>query len=153
MCYLSSIDLSDAFWQVELRETDRDKTSFTVPGRGFFRFKRMPFGLVNSASTLSRIVDQIVGDLEPHVFPYLDDFIIASESFEHHLKIIAEVAKRLKGAGLTVSREKSKFCRRQLAYVGTWGICWTKMGVVQTRRKRKLWWISHDQPDQLSSSK
>lgn len=118
MRFLSSIDLSDAFWQVELREADRDKTSFTVPGRGFFRFKRMPFGLVNSASTLSRIVDQIVGDLEPHVFPYLDDFIIASETFEHQVQLIAEVAKRLRAAGLTVSKEKSMFCRRRLAYVG-----------------------------------
>lgn len=117
--YLSSIDLSDAYWQVELVEEDRPKTAFSVPGLGFFQFKRMPFGLINSAATLCKLVDRVVGeDLEPRVFRYLDDFIIATQTFEEHLEMIQEVGARLKRAGLTMSREKSKFCMRQLTYVG-----------------------------------
>lgn len=117
--FLTSIDLKDAFWQVELEEKDRIKTAFTVTGRGFFHFKRMPFGLVNSAATLCKLVDRIAGeDLEPKVFRYLDDFIIATNDFDEHLAMIRELAKRLKTARLTISREKSKFCMKELTYVG-----------------------------------
>lgn len=117
--YLSSIDLSDAFWQVELREEDRPKTAFAVSGRGFYQFKRMPFGLVNSASTLCKLIDRVIGeDLEPKVFRYLDDFIIATKSFQEHMNIIKIIAERLRNAGLTISVEKSKFCLKQLTYVG-----------------------------------
>lgn len=117
--FLSSIDLSDAFWQVELEAADRPKTAFTVTGRGFFQFKRMPFGLVNSAATLCKLVDIVIGeDLEPRVFRYLDDFIIATDTFEEHLVMLQEVSKRLHRAGLTMSKEKSKFCMKQLKYVG-----------------------------------
>lgn len=117
--YLSSIDLSDAFWQVPLRKEDRCKTAFTVSGRGFYQFKVMPFGLVNSASTLCKLVDQVIGaDLEPMVFKYLDDIIIATETLEEHLAMIKEVSERLRKAGLTVSIDKSKFCLKKLRYVG-----------------------------------
>lgn len=117
--FLSSIDLSDAFWQIKLRKKDRPKTAFAISGRGFFMFKRMPFGLVNSAATLCKLVDMVIGcDLEPYVFRYLDDFIIATETFEEHIRILKIIAERLREAGLTVSAEKSRFCMRTLTYVG-----------------------------------
>lgn len=117
--YLSSIDFSDAFLQVPLDEESRAKTAFAVSGRGYFAYKRMAFGLCNSGATLCRLVDQIIGcDLEPNVFVYLDDIIIATSSFDEHVKIINEVALRLSNAGLTVSSEKSRFCMSRLKYLG-----------------------------------
>lgn len=117
--FLSAIDLSDAFLQVPLEADSRSKTAFSISGRGQFAYARMPFGLCNSAATLCRLVDKVIGcDLEPDVFVYLDDIIIATGSFERHLEVLAEIAKRLKGAGLTISPEKSKFCMRELRYLG-----------------------------------
>lgn len=117
--YLSAIDLSDAFWQIGLDERDRPKTAFVVSGRGYFQFKRMPFGLRNSAATLCKMADLVIGDdLEPKVFCYLDDFIIATDSFGEHVLMIEELARRLKKAGLTISLDKSKFCRKELRFVG-----------------------------------
>lgn len=117
--YLSSIDLSDAFWQVGLKPEDRPKTAFAVSGRGFFMFKRMPFGLTNSPATLCRLVEMVVGcDLEPWVFKYLDDFIVATDTFERHVEVLETLAKRLKDNGLTISAKKSCFCMKQLRYVG-----------------------------------
>lgn len=117
--FLSSIDLSDAFWQVLLDESSRDKTAFAIPGKGFFKFKRMPFGLCNSASTLCQLMDYVLGcDLEPRVFTYLDDIIVCTESFEDHLEVLKEVAARLKVAGLTINVNKSSFCQQELRYLG-----------------------------------
>lgn len=117
--YLSAIDFSDAFLQVPLDETSRCKTAFAVSGRGFFCYKRMPFGLCNSGATLCRLIDRVIGcDLEPNVFVYLDDIIVATETLEQHIELLEKIANRITDAGLTVSPLKSKFCARELNYLG-----------------------------------
>lgn len=79
----------------------------------------MPFGLSNAGATFQRFIDGVIGhDLEPYAFAYLDDIIIASETFEDHLKHIEQVLKRLKEAGLSINREKSVFCRSEVKYLG-----------------------------------
>lgn len=117
--YLSSLDLSDAFWQIPLAEADKDKTAFTVPGRGLYQFTSLPFGLHGAAQSLCRLMDAVLGyDLEPYVFVYLDDIVIATDTFEDHVRMLAEVAKRLSNANLSLNLGKSKFCRKQLNYLG-----------------------------------
>lgn len=116
---LSAIDFSDAFLQVPLTEDSQAKTAFAVSGRGYYKYTRMAFGLCNSGATLCRLVDHVIGcDLEPYVFVYLDDIIVATESFEKHFEILKELAARIKKAGLTISVEKSRFCMKVLKYLG-----------------------------------
>lgn len=117
--FLSSIDIKAAFWQVKVRGSDREKTAFTVPGRGLFHFIRMPFGLHGSPATWQRLIDRVLGaDLEPFVFVYLDDIIICTPDFETHLRVLESVFQRLLAAGLMVNQEKCHFCRPQLKYLG-----------------------------------
>lgn len=117
--YLSSIDFSDAYHQVELEESSQEKTAFAISGKGYFAYKRMPFGLCNSGATLCRVVDNVIGcDLEPNVFVYLDDIIIATANINHHFEILNILAQRLKEAGLTISPEKSRFVMISLCYLG-----------------------------------
>lgn len=117
--FLSSIDFSDAFLQIPLDKESQPKTAFAISGRGLFSYTRMPFGLCNSGATLCRLVDEVVGcDLEPKVFVYLDDIIIATETLEDHVEVLRKLAGRLKDAGLTISIEKSKFCAKRLCYLG-----------------------------------
>ena len=117
--YITTIDLKDAFWQIPLAANSKEKTAFTVPGRGQFQFKKMPFGLCNAAQTQSRLMDRVLGfDLEPYVFAYIDDIVIMSNSFSAHVDLISEVALRLQKAGLTVNLDKCRFCRKKVTYLG-----------------------------------
>lgn len=117
--YISSIDLRSAFWQIPLDETSKEKTGFSVPGRGMFQFTVMPFGLSCSAQTLQRLMDAIFGpELEPKVFCYLDDVIITSTSFEEHVELLKSVRDRLKEAKLTVNLSKCEFFKKSLKYLG-----------------------------------
>lgn len=117
--YLSTIDIKSAYWQVPVKESCRDYTAFTVPGRGLYRFCRMPFGLTNAPATFQRLVDSILGpELQPSVLVYLDDIVVVSSDFNSHLEDLKNVLDRLIGAGLVVSREKCKFCRTELKYLG-----------------------------------
>lgn len=116
---LSSIDFSDAFLQVPLDPSSQPKTAFAISGRGFYKYKRMAFGLCNSGATLCRLVDKVIGcDLEPFVFVYLDDIIIATNDFETHFEILHKLTERISAAGLTISVSKSRFCMRSLKYLG-----------------------------------
>lgn len=117
--YLSSIDLKFAFHQIPLTQPSKEKTAFSIPGRGLFQYKVLPFGLNNAAQCLQRVMDCLFGHslgLENKIFVYLDDLVIVSESFEEHLEILEVVVKRLSDANLTINFEKCQFCRPELKY-------------------------------------
>lgn len=116
--YISSIDLKDAFWQMPLHPDSRPMTAFTIPSRGHFQFKVVPFGLCTASQALARVMTHIFADLEPKVFHYLDDVVICSKTFEEHIQLLEEVASRLRKANLTISPDKSQFCRREIKYLG-----------------------------------
>lgn len=117
--YLSTLDIKSAFHQIPLEESSKKYTAFTVPNRGLFQFKRLPFGLSNSPATWQRFIDCVLSnDLEPYVFVYLDDIVVVTQEFQKHLSILREVFSRIRSAGLTVSREKCIFCKPELKYLG-----------------------------------
>lgn len=117
--FISSIDLKDAFWQVELDLRSREKTAFTVPGRPLYQFKRMPFGLCNAPQTLCRLMDLVIPQpLRESVIVYLDDLLVVSEKFETHVNLLEQVARCLRKSGLTINVEKSKFCMTEVRYLG-----------------------------------
>lgn len=117
--FLSSLDLSDAYYQIKVHPDSRNHTAFSVSSKGTYRYIRMPNGLCNASGTLCELIDNIIGcDLEPHVFPYMDDFIICTPTFELHLEMLSQVAKRLREAGLSISSTKSHFCLKQVKYLG-----------------------------------
>ncbi|XP_015118746.1 uncharacterized protein LOC107042262 [Diachasma alloeum] len=117
--YISTLDLSAAYWQIPLAEDSKEITAFTVPGRGFFQFERMPYGSTNAPATFQRALDKIIGpEMYPHVFVNLDDIIIVSSTFEENLKWLGKVVDKLRDHGLSINREKSVFCRSEVKYLG-----------------------------------
>lgn len=117
--FISSIDLKDAFWQVELDAGSREKTAFTVPGRPLFQFVRMPFGLCNAPQTLCRLMDKVIPtELRDFVFMYMDDLLVVSKTFDTHIARLKAVAKCLSEANLTINVRKSKFCMQEIKYLG-----------------------------------
>lgn len=116
---VSKIDLKDAFWQINLSRESRPKTAFTIPNRPLYQFKRMPFGLCNAPQTMCRLMDQVIPyHLKTHVFVYLDDLLIPSQSFEEHVTHLMEVACQLRKAGLTINIKKSSFGLCRVKYLG-----------------------------------
>lgn len=117
--YLSTLDIKSAYWQIPVAERSRPITAFTVPNRGLYQFKRLPFGLHSAPATWQRLIDRIIrGELEKYCFAYLDDLIICTPDFETHLQVLEQIFQRLIEAGLTVNKEKCVFCRSELRYLG-----------------------------------
>ena len=74
--YFSTLDLRSGYWQVEIAESDRDKTAF-VTRMGQFRFKVLSFGLTNAVSVFQRIMDKLLFGLNWFTcLCYLDDVCV-----------------------------------------------------------------------------
>lgn len=90
-----------------------------MPSKGTYVFQRMVMGLCNSGATVCALVDKLLSnELEPYLFPYLDDFIIAADSFEKHIEILSRLAVKLQFANLTIRPTKSLFCYKRFKYLG-----------------------------------
>ncbi len=116
--YFSLLDLRSGFWQLPMAPEDREKTAFTTAG-GTYQFKRMPFGLTNAPATFQRLIDQTLGGLKwTSCFAFIDDSLIATQTFSEHLTALREVFNRLRQAGLTLKKEKCFIGKTELEFLG-----------------------------------
>ena len=117
--YISKVGLKNAYFQIPLDEESRKYTAFAVPGSGFWQFKRIPLGLMNAPDIIQRLIDSLFGpEMEPHVFGYLDDIIIATDTFEEHQKWLEIVLTKIRDAQLSVNWKKCEFGCSRFRYLG-----------------------------------
>lgn len=120
-CFMSTLDMRSGFWQVSVREQDRDKTAFLTPF-GAYRFKRMPFGLKNAPSTFQRLIDRLRSGASLKnvtLLAYQDDLLLISQgSFEQHVSDLRAVFERLRLFKLRANRDKCVFARDEVKYLG-----------------------------------
>lgn len=117
--FISSIDLKDAFWQVELEPSSREITAFTIPGRPLYHFTRMPFGLCNSGQSMCRLMDIVIPSaMRDFIFVYIDDLLVVASDFKTHIERLQLVSDCLRKANLTINVDKSKFCMSEIKYLG-----------------------------------
>ena len=86
--YFSRFDFCKGYWQVSMRPKDRDVTTFVGP-EGLYRFRVMPFGLVNAPVTFSRIMQKLLRGLR-NLCNYLDDVLGHTGSWAEHPNILRE---------------------------------------------------------------
>ena len=117
--FFSCIDLKNGYWQVEIEESDKHKTAFSVPGVGFYEYNNMTFGLCNAPATFQRLMEQVLYDLNNKICAiYLDHILIWSSSLDEHLERLDAVFKRLAEAGLKLKPSKCNFFKEKVGYLG-----------------------------------
>lgn len=117
--FFSSMDLSSGYWQVQMSEDAKDKTSFYGAGGGLWRFTVMPFGLCNAPATFERLMERVLGQLQWQIcLCYLDDILIFSRSVVQHLEHLGQVFERLRQAQLKLKPKKCHFFQKQVTFLG-----------------------------------
>lgn len=117
--FITTLDLKDGYWQIPLTDASKPVTAFTVPGRGLFQFKVLPFGLHSAPVTFQRLLDRIISpELEPRAFVYLDDIVVLGTTLKEHVETLTEVLRRLQEAKLRVNPDKCQILQKEIKYLG-----------------------------------
>ena len=114
----STLDSAGAFHTMSIDENSRDYTTFTSCF-GLYRFKKMPFGLKNSPSSYSRLVQMALDRLDPgFALGYIDDIIVHSKTLEEHVQHLRLVVELHSSCGMKLKMKKCHIAQDQVEYLG-----------------------------------
>ena len=114
--YYSKFDMTKGYWQIPMRKQDIAKTSFVTPD-GCYEFVKMPFGLMNSGATFTRMMRRLLEGVR-NVEHYIDDCLVHTESWEQHMETLREFLGRVRRAKLTVRPSKCEMGFENMEFVG-----------------------------------
>ncbi len=116
--WFSVLDLKSGYYQIEVEESDKNKTAFVCP-LGFWVFNRMLQGVMNPPSTFQRLMERCMSDMHlKEVVVFLDYLIVFSDTLEEHERRLLRVLHWLREYGLKLSPEKFTFFQTSVKYLG-----------------------------------
>jgi hypothetical protein len=116
--YFSKLDLTKGYWSIPIDEKDKEKTAFTTT-KGQFQYKNMCFGLKSAAGVFNRMMRKLLIPLKrKDVHHFMDDILIASETWEEHMEALKAVVDRLAQANLSAKPSKCFIGFSELPYLG-----------------------------------
>ena len=98
-------------------EEESKKYAIFVTHNGLYKLKVMPFGLINSAATFSRIMRILLHGLE-NVHNYIENILIHTQTWEEHIAALNEVFRRLRKANLTARPSKCFIGFNEVEFLG-----------------------------------
>ncbi|XP_062542479.1 uncharacterized protein K02A2.6-like [Armigeres subalbatus] len=114
--FFTKLDLSDAFYHLELSEESRELTTFLAEN-GMFRFTRLMFGVNCAPEVFQREMSRILKDVENKIV-YIDDILLFADSLEQLRATVTHVLKVLRSNNLTLNTSKCEFDRSRLIFLG-----------------------------------
>ncbi|KAL0213002.1 hypothetical protein RCL1_006628 [Eukaryota sp. TZLM3-RCL] len=107
--FIATLDLPRAFYQLMVNPKDVPKTAVGIPGRSI-EFLRASFGLRNVPAIFQNTMQSIFNHPSGRVFTYIDDIIIAADTFQEYLDLIEFVLAQAQKFSVRIAAPKSKFC-------------------------------------------
>lgn len=114
--YFSKLDLSNAFYHIELSEKSRELTTFLAEN-GMFRFTRLMFGVNCPPEIFQREMTRILKDIKNKIV-FIDDVLLFAETIKELRKTVSEVLQILRSNNLSLNTEKCEFDRTSIKFLG-----------------------------------
>ncbi|CAG8537517.1 6111_t:CDS:2 [Scutellospora calospora] len=114
--WYSSVDAYKGYWQIQIREENRDKVAVTTP-IGLMRYTVMCMGLKNTSETFQRLMDIVLeGDEWRNITAaYQDDVGLWTDgSVQDHIDAFIKLAHKFKNVELTFAAKKCHLLYREL---------------------------------------
>ena len=114
--FFGKIDLSDAYYQLQLSDASKDVTTINTPF-GRYRFTRLPYGIKISPAAFQREMENIIKE-DPNIIIYQDDILVGAETKEGLKLKMNEVMKTLEKANVVVNQKKTILEASELKFLG-----------------------------------
>ncbi|KAL8449404.1 hypothetical protein Emag_003592 [Eimeria magna] len=116
--YFPVLDMCKGFYQIEIAEEDRPKTSFVTPNCER-QYRRLPFGFASSPPIFQRMVDLLLGGMKwVSAVGYIDDIIVYSDTWDAHRAHLRQLFQALRDAHLQLHPDKCSFGAAAVRYLG-----------------------------------
>jgi hypothetical protein len=117
--WFTKLDLRDGYYMVRLKDEESENATTMCTRYGNFKYKVMPFGLVNGPATFQRMMNTILHPpLDQGVVVYLDDILIYTKTMKEHCKLVTQVFSILQKEGLAVAAHKLFFHIQEVEFPG-----------------------------------
>lgn len=112
----TKLDLSNAYYHLELSKESRDLTTF-LSENGMYRFTRLMFGVNCAPEIFQREMCRIL-EREDNIIVYIDDVLIFADSPEQLRTITCRVLQVLRKNNLTLNSAKCEFEKTHIKFLG-----------------------------------
>ena len=111
-------DLASGYWQIPLRQQDRQKSAFCTHV-GLYEFLRLPFGLKTAPNTFQRILNTVFADyLHQWLTVYVDDIIMWAQTQREALHSYELLFERAVNFGIQFKPSKCTFFAKEIQVLG-----------------------------------
>lgn len=114
--YFTTLDIKQAFHQVELNENCRDITTF-VTNWGLYRYKRLLFGINCAPELFQNLMESILAGCKNTVV-FIDDIMIFGSTEEEHDASVKETLLVLSQHGILLNDHKCNFKQEETVFLG-----------------------------------
>ena len=117
--WFSCMDLLSGYYQLLLRERDREFTAFSTP-LGHFEYLVTAQGLAGAPATFNRFIQEVFRDLQQYSRAFFDDIYIFTKDtdIDNHLIALDQVLQRCKDRGLSIKLAKCVFVNAEIPVLG-----------------------------------
>jgi transposase InsO family protein len=117
--WASVIDLAAGYYAIPMHKDAIPYTAFYVPGRGYYVYLRMPFGLTGAPTTFCEAVaialDEMIGN---ELVNWMDDICIADNNFENKMTKMEKFFEKCRTKGLSLAPAKCKLFQSTVTFGG-----------------------------------
>lgn len=114
--FFTKLDLSNAYYHVELNRESRDLTTFLTE-TGMYRFTRLMFGVNCAPEIFQREMCRLL-EGEKNIIVYIDDILIFADSLEDLRATTCRVLQTLRNNNLTLNNTKCEFEKTHIKFLG-----------------------------------
>lgn len=118
--WVSGFDFAAGFYAVAVDPESRPYTAFYVEGRGYFWYKRMPFGLTGAPSTFAHMTATRMHDLIATEIMelFVDDGGTAADTFEEMMEKLGKIFASVRKHNLSLSASKCELFMTTMVFAG-----------------------------------